>query len=57
MQADLITTTEGPIEYSRLVTKDIVSHEPGKRVTATEWYLEGKLVRRDVWVNMTSLSA
>lgn len=47
-----VWTTKGLIERSRLEAKDIVFEEENARVMATEWYLDGELVRRDVNVNM-----
>ena len=48
----LVNTTKGEIARDRLITTDIVSEEPGCRVIATEWHLDGELVRRDVWVSI-----
>jgi hypothetical protein len=48
----LVHTAKGLIERERLIATDIVSEEPGARVTATEWHLDGELVRRDVNVNI-----
>lgn len=48
-----VYTTKGLIERDRLETKDIVNDEDvGSRAIATEWYLDGELVRRDVWVSL-----
>lgn len=49
---NLVHTTKGLIERSRLVASDIVSEEDNARVIATEWRLDGVLVRRDVNVNI-----
>jgi hypothetical protein len=48
----LVYTKLGLIERARLEVKDIVVEEDNARVTATEWYLDGELVRRDVNVNI-----
>jgi len=48
----LIQTTEGLIERDLLAVRDIATEEENARVIATEWFLDGKLVRRDVNVNM-----
>jgi hypothetical protein len=48
----MVHTTEGLIERGRLIASDIVSEEDNARVIATEWHLEGKLVRRDVAVSI-----
>ncbi len=49
-----VQTTKGLIDRDLLVTKDIVTEESNARITATEWYFEGELVRRDVNINMLS---
>lgn len=49
---NMVHTTKGLIERDRLVATDIVSDEDNARVTATEWHLDGELVRRDVNVNI-----
>ena len=46
-----VQTTHGLVERSTLTTKDEVREDDATRVTATEWYLNNELVRRDVWVN------
>jgi len=48
----LVQTTRGLIERDRLVASDIVSEEDNARVVATEWHLDGELVRRDVAVSI-----
>lgn len=48
----LVYTTKGLIERDQLEIKDVVSEEDNARVMATEWYLNGELVRRDVNVNI-----
>jgi hypothetical protein len=47
----LVETTHGLIARDRLETKDVVTEDDNARTTATEWYLAGELVRRDVWVS------
>lgn len=47
-----VHTTRGLIDRDRLIPTDIVSDEDNARVTATEWHLDGELVRRDVNVNI-----
>lgn len=47
-----VHTLKGPIERDRLIATDIVSEEDNARVIATEWHLDGELVRRDVWGNI-----
>lgn len=44
----LVQTTKGLIDSSKLKVKDIVTEHDNSRVIATEWYLNGELVRRDV---------
>jgi len=48
----LVYTTRGLIEHEKLVVTDIIELHEGVRVTATEWHLDGELVRRDVNVNV-----
>jgi len=48
----LIQTTKGLIERDLLEVKDIVDEHDNARVNATEWFLDGELVRRDVNVNI-----
>lgn len=48
----LVQTTRGLVERAQLEVRDIVDEQEGARVTATEWYLDGELVRRDVHVNI-----
>lgn len=48
----MVHTTQGLIERQRLEVKDVTVEEDNARVTATEWYLGGQLVRRDVHVNI-----
>lgn len=46
-----VMTTEGLVERTQLTAKDEVFEDASSRTIATEWYLGGKLVRRDVWVS------
>lgn len=48
----LVHTSAGLIDRDRLVATDVVTEEPNARVIATEWTLDGELVRRDVAVSM-----
>ena len=52
MLMSMVHTTKGMIDRHRLVVTDVVSDEDNARVTATEWHLDGELVRRDVNVNI-----
>lgn len=47
-----VLTTLGLVERSELEVKDVISEEDNARVSATEWYKDGELVRRDVNVNV-----
>ena len=47
-----VHTIKGLIERSLLVATDIISEEDNARVIATEWHLDGELVRRDVAVSI-----
>lgn len=46
-----VATTKGEIEADELDIHDVTQWSDNARVTATEWFLNGELVRRDVWVN------
>jgi hypothetical protein len=46
-----VSTAKGEIDRGELTPRDIVVENENARVMATEWYLAGELVRRDVWVN------
>lgn len=48
----LVHTTKGLIERDLLTVEDIVTDEDNARIIATEWRLEGELVRRDVTVSV-----
>ena len=48
----LVHTTKGLVERERLTVSDIVSEEENSRAIATEWFLDGELVRRDVAVSI-----
>lgn len=47
----IVYTTKGLLPSEELEIKDIITLEDNARVTATEWYYGGELVRRDVWVS------
>lgn len=47
-----VYTTKGLVDRDLLTVADVVSDEPNARVTATEWRMDGELVRRDVHVNI-----
>ncbi len=49
-----VHTTKGLIDRDLLTVADVVSDEDNARVIATEWFLEGELVRRDVAVSILS---
>jgi hypothetical protein len=46
-----VQTLQGLVERAELTPLDIVAESEDARVIATEWYREGVMVRRDVWVN------
>jgi len=47
-----VFTTKGLVDYEALEVKDIVSVTDNSRAVASEFYLNGELVRRDVAVSM-----
>lgn len=47
-----VHTTKGMIDRELLTATDIISEEENARVVATEWHLNGELVRRDVAVSI-----
>jgi hypothetical protein len=47
-----VQTKAGLIDRSELQVKDIIEERENARVTATEWYLNNEMVRRDVNVNI-----
>jgi len=47
-----VHTTKGLIDRDLLIASDIVTEEENARVIATEWHLDGELVRRDVAVSI-----
>lgn len=47
-----VFTTKGIVERDLLEAKDVVMEDENARVIATEWYLNGELVRRDGFVNL-----
>ena len=48
----LVQTAAGLLDSNYLQVKDIVEMNDMVRTTATEWYLNGDLVRRDLNVNI-----
>lgn len=46
----LVETIKGLIERDLLEIKEVVSEDDNSRAVATEWYLNGELVRRDAHV-------
>lgn len=48
----LVHTTKGLIERDRLIATDIITEGDNDRSIATEWHLDGELVRRDVAVSI-----
>ena len=46
-----VITEVGEVEHGKLETRDLVEWSDNYRIIATEWYLDGKRVRRDVWLN------
>lgn len=49
---NMVQTTKGLVEESLLVVRDVVTKDQNARILATEWFLDGELVRRDVNVNI-----
>lgn len=47
-----VHTTKGLIDRDLLSVKDITTEDDNSRAIATEWYLDGELVRRDVAVSV-----
>jgi hypothetical protein len=47
-----VATCEGEVDREELEVRDLVGEDDNARVTVTEWRREGRLVRRDVFVNM-----
>ena len=47
-----VHTIKGMVDRERLIASDIVTEEDNARVIATEWHLDGELVRRDVAVSI-----
>ena len=48
----LVQTTAGLLDSSILQVKDVIEMNDMVRTTATEWYFDGDLVRRDLNVNI-----
>jgi hypothetical protein len=49
-----VHTTKGLVDRDRLTVKDIISEDENSRAVATEWFLDGEMVRRDVAVSILS---
>ena len=47
-----VHTTKGLVDIDRLDVRDIVQVHDNARNNIVEWYLDGELVRRDVFVNI-----
>lgn len=47
-----VFTTKGIVDRALLTVIDVVTEEENARVTATEWRMDGELVRRDVNVSI-----
>lgn len=52
MTDPLVHTTLGPIPRSQLTVKDVVAEDGQGRTVATEWYYQGQMVRRSVWLDL-----
>jgi hypothetical protein len=48
----MISTMKGLLPESKLVRKVVEQESANEIITMSEWYLDGELVRRDVWLNM-----
>lgn len=48
----LVQTTIGLLDSNQLEIKDIVEMNDMVRTTATEWYKNGEMVRRDLNINI-----
>lgn len=48
----LVYTSAGLVPRESLEVKDVITETAGSRDIATEWYLNGELVRRDGWANL-----
>jgi len=49
---NLVHTTKGLIERGLLEVRDVITEAPNARVVASEWFLAGEMVRRDVAVSI-----
>lgn len=47
-----VHTTKGLIARDRLEVRDVTHEDDNSRAIATEWYLDGEMVRRDVAVSI-----
>ena len=48
----LVFTTKGELPIESLAVTDLVEYHDNARVVATEWRLDGEIVRRDVTVSV-----
>ena len=48
----VVMTTQGLVPRERLEPVDVVTETENSRSVATEWYLDGQMVRRDVAVSI-----
>jgi len=48
----LVYTTKGLVPFRALAVQDVVTGTDNSREIATEWRMDGELVRRDVWVSL-----
>jgi hypothetical protein len=49
-----VQTIKGLIARDLLEVRDVVAEDDNARAVATEWFLDGELVRRDVAVSILS---
>ena len=47
-----VQTTDGLVEREELEVHDLIQETEDLRITATEWFRDGRLVRRDVNLNV-----
>jgi hypothetical protein len=52
LAAPKVHTIKGLIDRALLTVTDIVTEEFNSRAIATEWHLDGELVRRDVAISI-----
>lgn len=49
-----VETTKGLIDRDLLEVRDVITEDENSRAIATEWLLDGELVRRDVALSLLS---